>query len=351
MNQKLNQSKELYVKANDGRTFRYNVVYHNIESDGTYYCENNIIVKDGDVITEFSDNKERYLLIDEYVVDMEQNKVYPFICSCYNYSFVKSINDVGRIECISVTKNKENKNIDINYTNGKQVKIEINKNNAIIGYENNYVSRIEERFLSKNTQLNNISLAQAQTIGACFLCQNTELSSISLPRAEEIGRYFLYLNKKLKSILLPEAKDIWGDFLGTNEQLSNISVPKVEFIGNRFLSCNTKLKEIILPEAKEIGDEFLFSNKNLTSISSPKVEFIGNKFLYCNKQLNNISLPKAKEIGVQFLYSNGQLSSISIPEIQEIGDLCLPFCPQLVDEILEQVEKNLKKNFAKILKM
>ena len=157
-----------YTRANDGRYYRYNV-----EINGAYYCENNIIIKDGRIITEFLDNKERYLLIDQYVIDRKNKLIYSNTNP--KDSFVKSINEVGEIECINVTKNNENKNIDINYTNGKQLKIEINKNNTIIGYENNYAS----------------------IIGRTFLADNKELQYISLPQAHIIRDYFLYNNEKV----------------------------------------------------------------------------------------------------------------------------------------------------------
>ncbi|MBP5684622.1 MAG: hypothetical protein J6X02_05145, partial [Bacilli bacterium] len=80
-----------YVRGNDGRNYQYN-----LEVDGIFYCENNIIIKDGKVIDTYAMNKERYLLIDCFVVDLQGKKVFkPF--SKKRDAFIDSINDVGKI--------------------------------------------------------------------------------------------------------------------------------------------------------------------------------------------------------------------------------------------------------------
>ena len=198
------------MKANDGKYYRYN-----LEVDGIYYCENNIIIKDGIVITEYTINPERYILIDQYILDLKEKRIKLFNNSDNDDAFIKSINDVGKISKIDVIKNKERgtKTITIYYEDNKQVKIEINKENAIIGYENKYVEKIGNWFLSSNKQLSSISLPQVKTIGDHFLSYNNQLINISLPQVQTIGDYFLYYNEILTSISLPQVKSIKGRFL------------------------------------------------------------------------------------------------------------------------------------------
>ena len=179
-----------YVHANDGKYYRYN-----IERNGIYYCENNILVKDGEVIAIYANNPERYIFMDQYILDLKEKRMLLFNIT-NNDTFIKSINEVGEINKIDVLKNKENgtKLIVIYYKDNKQVKVGINKNNAIIGYENNYIDEIGDDFLLYNKQLSSISLSNVRTIGDAFLCGNAQLKSISLPQVQTIGDVFLYYN-------------------------------------------------------------------------------------------------------------------------------------------------------------
>ena len=300
-----------YTKGNDGRYYHYN-----LEINGIYYCENNIIIKDGEVITKYRDNKERYLLIDEFIID-RKNKT---ICSCVyeKDSFVKSINDVGSIESINVTKNNENKNIDICYSDGKKIKIQVDRNNTIIGYENNHIMKIDNDFLYNNKHLKSISLSRALMIGDNFLYSNNIIEDISLPQALVVGRFFLPDDMQITSISLPNVRAINIGFLQNNERLSDISLPNVQRIGAQFLFYNKGLISISLPKVQIIRDNFLYNNTDLKHISLPNVIIVGNAFLVNNTELKFISLPCAQEIGYSFLYHNVDLEHIEIPRVKTI---------------------------------
>ena len=275
-----------YVHANDGKYYRYY-----LERNGIYFCENNIVVYDGYVNTRYANNPERYIFMDQYILDLKEKRMLLFNIT-NNDTFIKSINEVGEINKIDVLKNKENgtKLIVIYYKDNKQVKVGINKNNAIIGYENNYIDEIGDDFLCYNEVLSSISLSNVQTIGDNFLWSNVQISSISLPQVQTIGDKFLMCNRRLSSISLPQVQTIGYDFLHYNRQLSSISLPQVQ----------------------TVGDRFLYYNKQLSSISLPQVQIIGNSFLCLNKQLSNISLPNVLTIGFDFLYNNCLIRKIRI---------------------------------------
>ena len=313
-----------YTRGKDGRYYRYN-----LEIDGVYYCENNIIIKDGEVITKYRDNKERYLLIDEFIIDRKDKTIYS--CATDDDSFVQSIKEVGLIESINVTKNNENRNIDICYDEGKQVRIVIDKNNNIIEYDNNYILKIGDEFLRNNQHLKSISLSQARIIGDRFLFDNTVLNYISLPQAKVIGYFFLQNNIELTSISLPQARTIASCFLRNNRKLENISLPNAQEIGYNFLYCNQKLRSISLPQAQIIRDDCLFSNMQLTYISLPYAQEIGNNFLVNNYDLEYIEAPLVKTIGNSFLFNNQGLKIIELPLVETIGFHFLAGNKQLKD--------------------
>ena len=283
INQNINKESDFlvdelyYVQAEDGKYYRYN-----IERNGIYYCENNIIVQDGNVVTKYASNPERYIFMDQYILDLKEKRMLLFNIT-NNDTFIKSINEVGEINKIDVLKNKENgtKLIVIYYKDNKQVKVGINKNNVIIGYENNYIDEIGDDFLLYNKQLSSISLPNVQTIGDGFLWSNEQLSSISLPNVQTIGDDFLYYNKQLSSISLPNVQTIGDGFLWSNEQLSSISLPQVQIIGNSFLCRNKQLSNISLPNVLTIGYEFLYNNCLIRKIR------IFNQMEKRNEKINN----------------------------------------------------------------
>ena len=352
-----------YTRANDGRYYRYNV-----EINGVYCCENNIIIEYGRIITDFLDNKERYLLIDEFIIDRKDKLIYSSINS-YD-SFVKSIYEVGEIECINVTKNNDNKIIAINYNDGKQVTIVADKNNNIIGYENDYILKIGNYFLTHNEELKYISLPNVRKIGDNFLYFNEKLESISIPKVQKIGTDFLYHadvryvslpalqeigacfldeSQNLENISLPEVKIIGSDFLSGNKNISNISLPKVEIIGDSFLFDNRQLKEIILPEVQYIGSFFLQDNVILTYAALPQVKKIGTDFLRSNEELSDILIPSVESIGGWSLYWNKKLKKIFVPNIQTLGCDAFYNNPRLYYKAMKQIDKNEKRRESKIL--
>lgn len=331
-----------YTKANDGRYYRYN-----LEIDGVYYCENNIIIEHGEVITKYSENKERYLLIDEFIVDKKDKIIYS--CAKRNDSFVESINKVGSIERIDVTKNKENRNIDICYSEVKHVRIVIDKHNNIIGYENNYISEIGNYFLSYNEKLKTILLPNVNIVGHYFLLFNQELSRISLSKVLLIGNSFLCSNKELKEIILPEVQVIDNDFLRDNKNLSIVSMPQVRLIGDGFLSNNCKLTNISLPYTQKIGYGFLWNNVDLKHIELPLVKTIGDMFLMHNEGLKIIELPQVQIIGDEFLSHNEQLRNISVPLIRSMGIGSLTYNEKAFKKIMKQIDKNEKRKGTKVL--
>ena len=117
-----------YVKSNDGKYYRYN-----LEIGGIYYCENNIIVQDGDVITKYRDNPERYILIDQYVVDLKEKDIILFNGDVNKDAFIKSISDVGTVKRINILKDKDKRIILIQYDSNDEEKKIQNAGEAFLG--------------------------------------------------------------------------------------------------------------------------------------------------------------------------------------------------------------------------
>ncbi len=323
-----------YIKANNNRFYRYK-----LENNGIYFCENNIIVRDGIVDNTYANNKERYILAEQYVIDMKEKRILSYINGAD--SFVKSIDSVGKIISIEINKTNDNREIIFNYKDGNKVIVTINKHNQIIGYINNYVERIEpyflaynqylnaisldnvlaidEEFLGSNSALEKLSLSNVLEIGNRFLHSNHILKDVSLPNVRKIGDFFLFRNHTINNISFPKVLMIGNDFISDNRIINNINLPKIEVIGKWFLSKNECLEELKLDNLLYIDDYFLQSNRILKNIDLPKVRIIGNEFLKYNYSLTKICFNKLEQVGDYFLYNNRYIYEVILPKIKEIG--------------------------------
>ena len=298
-----------YVRANDGKYYKYNY-----EIDNIYYCENNVII-DNFKVKEYP--KEQYVIFDYFILDLKNKKI-----SLYYKVIEDSFpNTIGTIKDIKIENDKDNKNILIKTADSNEVDIIItlDKNNRIITYKNNKVENISKSFLEYNNSLTSIELPNVTSIGDYFLFWNTSLASIELPNVKIIGNSFLAWNNSLTSLELPNAINIGDRFLDYNNSLTSLELPNAKIIGDMFLYDTNSLTSLKLPNAKIIGDKFLYLNRSLTSIELPNATSIGDYFLQCNKSITSIKLPNTKSIGDHFLYKNYSLTSIELPSAEIIG--------------------------------
>ena len=211
----IKMKNDLYIRGCDGKFYKYNVRFNH-----NYFCNNNIVIDLYGNIIHIS--SERYILFDRYVVDLKENKIFGLDLKTDD-SFLKSINDVGKIEKIEIVKKGKNKIIKVYYKNNIFIKIGIDENNSLIAYQNNYVLEIASNFMG----------------------------------IEEMGA-----STNLKYVSLPNVKKVGHNFLGANKVLKKLDLRNVEIIGNAFLWQNTSIKHLNLPNLRQVGNYFLISLKN-----------------------------------------------------------------------------------------
>ena len=322
-----------FVKAKNGKFYKYNLYINDI-----YYCENNIIIKKGNVI---QIDKSSNFLIDYFVLNCNE-KTLKLYDENFNDSFVSTI---GKIDKITVEKlENHNKKIIID-SNKKQIFITINQFNEIIGYKNEHIRKIDNKFLLYNYALTNIEIPNVVNIGDSFMLSNIIIKSINLPNVIEIGSSFLKYNLEMTDINLPKVKLIGNYFLESNEELENIELrnlqsigdsflfhnqnlhafnaPKLQTIGNLFLNDNVLISKIDLPNVKKIGYGFLYKNKGLKKIDLPNINSIDYYFMYENINLNKFVAPNLKTISNYFLYLNKNLVDFYAPKLTSLGNSCL----------------------------
>ena len=276
-----------YVKANDGKYYKYNYEINNI-----YYCPNNIII---DRFEPKQLEKEKYIVLDYFILDLV-NKNIRLYDTRIKDSFKDGIKD---IEKINITKETDTKIIEIITSTKNKIIIEIDKTNKIIGYTNNEVTEVRDNFLGHNKDLKYIEMQKLRKVGDCFLADNEKLISLNLSNLIETGNAFLI----------------------NNECLKNFYSPKLEKVGESFLFNNIDLEYLEI-SLKEAQDNFLFFNIKLKILKAHNLIKIGRGFLYSAKDLEYLEIE-----------SLDQLDEVS----RTILEQCFPI-----------IEKN--KNYQKVLK-
>ncbi len=306
-----NESFEIrgYVLANDGKYYKYNY-----EIDNIYYCPDNIIIYNLDVIKY---PKEKYLILDYFVIELVDKRIIQFN-DYIKDSFLKSINDIQKID---ILKQNEEKIILITTEKGP-IEIKLDKLNRIIGYKNNNIIEIDNNFLYFNEVLNCMEINKVEKIGDSFLYKNEKLKRLVAPNLKEVDRWFLMYNRELLVLDLPNLKQVGISFLDCNKKLNELYLPKLETIDSNFLGSNQALKKINLPNLKEVGAYFLYYNKNLTILNLPKLKIIGNHFLTYNTKLETIYLPNLKTAGLDFLtiHEDCALKVFIAPKLTAVGN-------------------------------
>ena len=297
-----------YTVGPDGKYYRYNV-----EENGIYYCENNVVIDHGE-ITKY--DLEKYLIIDNFIVDLVNKKIYFYD----DWGCDSFINYFDNIENIKVVKNGDCKDIIVSQPECEDVIITIDKHNSIIGYKNSNLEKIDNDFLTHCKNIKNIDIKNVKSIGNDFLRYNQTLEQLDLPEVEEIGNGFLLWNKSLKTLNASKVKIIGSSALNHNQNMEELNLPEVEEIGNHFLQYNNILKTINAKKLRKIGFGVLQLNEAIEFLDLPELEIIGDGFLEVNKSLKTLNASKVKIIGNGVFSNNREMEELYLPEVEIIGD-------------------------------
>ncbi len=204
-----------YFQANDGKFYKYSHEKH-----GLLFCDNNIVLKWHYPDFEYT-AKERYIFMDEYILDRKEKRlfVYPSIFSHY-HSFLTTTMIGEKIIKTDYVIKDDKKIITIYFEDDKYVIIATNMQNEIIYYENKFVKLIKNKFLEYNETMK-------------------------------------YLN-------IPNCRKIRNKFMNQNNSVIEINAPLLMYTGDDFMPVNTVLKRFYTPNLKSVGDRFLSKNRNFT---------------------------------------------------------------------------------------
>ena len=301
-----------YVRANDGKLYKYNYEINNI-----YYCPNNILIEN---FRPRQLEKEKYILMDYYLLDLVNKTLKRYGRS--KDSFIASLSLVDKIEVIN---NHDKKTVKLFHENKNETIIVLDKYNRIIGLASNDIEKIEDDFLFHNRVLKCIELPNLEKVGMNFLDYNKDLTEISFPSLKEVDSRFISCNSNISKLNLPNLTKTGSCFLESNEKLEELNLPSLRYTGNDFLRKNRIINKVYMPNLFMVGNDFLACNKTLKELSLPLLEYADESFLCYNNGIRKLELPVLKEVGKFFLMGNGNLLKLNLPALKEIKDYFLAY--------------------------
>lgn len=307
---KVNFELENYVLAGDNKYYKYNYEINNI-----HYCPNNIIIDNGEVIDKYAD-KSRYLLIDYFILDMQEKKITLYDEELKD-SFIDGLSNITNIEIINEDGYKK---ITLKLEEDKEAIIKVDFNGKIIEYENKYLQDCGTGFLFYNESIKELNLPNLQKCGRGFLFYNKLIKELSLPNLQVCGHEFLPSNNKLQELYLPNLMICGDNFLLFNRELQKLNLPNLQKCGNDFLHRNIFLQELKLQNLQRCGDKFLNWNTKLTKLNLPMLQECGDFFLHSNNFLQELYLPNLQKCGYEFLYRNESLQELYLPNLIKYDD-------------------------------
>jgi hypothetical protein len=315
-----------YVKANDGKYYKYNYEINNI-----YYCPNNIII---DNFAAKKLPKEKYILIDYFIFDLQDKKMKQYD-ETMDDGFIESVSDVSKIQIIKVNGGKEI--IISSQQKEGNIKITIDKHNKITGVFNHNLIKAGDDFLSHNKILTSLELPNLQGVGDNFLYHNEALTELKLTNLQLTGNHFLYYNEALAAVELLNLQETGNNFLYANQNLTSLETPNLQEVGDNFLARNQKLTSLKAPKLQITGNDFFLLNQNLTSLETPNLQEVGEYFLNRNQDLISLELPNLQRAGECFLHYNKKLTSLKAPRLQQTGNDFLYNNQELRETILSNI--------------
>lgn len=206
-----------YIKANDGKYYKYNY-----EINGIYYCPDNIIIDNFNVVDCYHKEKERYILLDYFILDLKEKKMffYDNISDC----FLDSFNGINKIQ---VENNNGFQGIKVFDKCGNCSLIFVDMMGKIIYYRNDSLIYTGDSFLFYNSSLIELDLPNLEYAGDYFLFNNECLNSFDLSSIKQFGDYFCYWNNSLKVLNFPNLERFGYSAFYNDEVVSKVSMPLI----------------------------------------------------------------------------------------------------------------------------
>ena len=301
-----------YVMDRRGKFHKYIM-----EVNNKYYCKNNIIIDNGEVIDTYKE-KEKFIFMDCFILDLQNNKLFAYDKRLADDAFLFGLTGIKKVQVFNIEN--DHKLILCKLNNDENVYIEVDNENHIVSYINNSIEFVGSNFLMYNEHLEKLQLNNVTKVGYNFLYYNQAIKELDMINLKTVDNFFLRFNNSLEELYLPNVKLVNHDFLEKNRVLKKLSMPNLEFVGLEFLHNNKELTELDLPNLKDLTVGSLQYNECLNKVNLPSIRKVNHYFLPNNKKLESLTLESVTEIYAPFLEKNQVLKELNIPHLLEYND-------------------------------
>ena len=207
-----------YVRANDGKYYKYNYEINNI-----YYCPDNIII-DNFSVKKF--DKSSYFIFDYFMIDLSKSNR---SIICYD----KKLGDgffgtIPKIERIVIENCDDGKRVVILGSNNECMELTLDKDNRTKKLRMENISKPKDGFMFKNETIEELDLGSVDTLDCDSFFHNKTLRKVNAPNLKRIDDYVL----------------------GYNEALEEFNAPNLEYIGKGSLERSKVYEDL----KKQIGE-------------------------------------------------------------------------------------------------
>ena len=207
-----------YVRANDGKFYKYNYEINNI-----YYCPDNLII-DNFSVKKF--DKSLYFIFDYFMIDLSKS----------NRSIIyydKKLGDgffgtIPKIERIAIENCDDGKRVVILGSNNECMELTLDKDNRTKKLRMENISKPKDGFMFKNETIEELDLGSVDTLDCDSFFHNKTLRKVNAPNLKRIDDYVL----------------------GYNEALEEFNAPNLEYIGEGSLERSKVYEDL----KKQIGE-------------------------------------------------------------------------------------------------
>lgn len=155
---------------------------------------------------------------------------------------------------------------------------------------------VATRKFSQDTNIVNVTLPEAQSVGDYAFYQCPNLVSASVPKATRIGSYGFYACPKLKTVNAPNVESVGTYALNNNRLLEAVNLSKVKTVlNNAFENC-VVLKRLEMPYVETIRDYAFSGCTALTYLDISRAKTIYRYVFYNCSNLTTIDLSKTTAV-------------------------------------------------------
>lgn len=314
---------ENYVLAQDGKYYRYNHEHNN-----TYYCADNVIVKNGQV-TEY--DKSKFILVDDFLLDLKEKSMVHLtdFLGCDPETIVPT--DITKIDVKDGAK-KGDRKIKISTKSGNVIEMLVNNKGQMIEYFNKDVVFLpsmafeQQKYLKKFSAPNLIEMKE-------YCLQNSRfLEKLDTENLRIMGGSCLWDCWFLENLDLPNLEQMEDNCLKLNRFLKNFNAPKLRAIGEYCLGRVEEFQELNLPSLEKIG-QFSFTRcQSLKKINLPNLENIDDMCFSYLPKVEELSLPKLRSIGCNCFQDISNVKTVDLPSATCVGNNSLqniPLCEEI----------------------